>query len=126
MHKKIQYALQPIKKYPARVAIAVVCIFVVVLFAIRYGQAVRLNRLTKEAAIPIVLTIQPKPTAEIEKIVLPGSLLAWHESPVFARANGFLKVWYVDIGYKVRKGDVLAIIERPELDAELKEAEDLF
>ena len=49
--------------------------------------------------------------------------MPWHGATVYARAKGYLKFWYVDIGYHVRKGDVLAVIDRPELDAQLHEAE---
>ena len=56
-------------------------------------------------------------------IVLPGTVLAWHEAPIYARTNGYVKTWYVDIGYAVNAGDILAEIETPELDASLRQAE---
>ena len=57
-----------------------------------------------------------------EKIILPGNVQAWHEATIYARTNGYIKKWYVDIGSHVKKGDLLAVIETPELDAQLRQA----
>ena len=55
--------------------------------------------------------------------MLPGTMLAWHEAPIYARTNGYVKEWYVDIGSRVNQNDLLAQIETPELDAQLRQAE---
>ncbi len=124
MRKKIHAHLQILRKQPILTAIGVLFTIAAILFIVRYCASIRLDKQTNQAAIPIVNIIKSKLSSKEERIVLPGSLLAWHEAPVFARANGYLKEWYVDIGYRVHKGDVLAVIERPELDAQLREAED--
>ncbi len=106
-------------------AIAASLIFIVIsLFAWRHYHYTLLCRQTHFNTTPLVSTIAAQATAAEEVLFFPGSVLAWHEAPVYARAMGYLKVWYVDIGYHVKKGDVLAVIQRPELDAQLHEAED--
>ena len=104
------------------IAIAVVSL-VVVIFVFRMVAAQHLKRQTLDNAIPLVRTIPAKAGAVAEKIYLPGFVMPWHGATVYARAKGYLKFWYVDIGYHVHKGDVLAVIDRPELDAQLYEAE---
>lgn len=123
MRKKTHAYLNRIRKQPILIAIGLLFTIAAVLFIIRYVAVIHLAKSTDLAAIVRVNIITPKPSAMEEKFVLPGSLLAWHEAPIFARASGYLKEWYVDIGYRVHKGDVLAIIERPELDAQLREAQ---
>ena len=107
-----------------RLALAL-CLFVawvVIIFIWRYIDYANLRRQTIAMAIPVVRTIHAKPTAATEHIYLPGMALAWHQAPIFARTKGYLKEWYVDIGWRVKKGDLLAVIERPELDAQFYEA----
>ncbi len=62
-----------------------------------------------------------KPTTEatVQNLTLPGTVAAWYEAPMYARVSGYLEKWYYDYGAKVKKGDVLAKIETPDLDAEL-------
>ncbi len=55
--------------------------------------------------------------------MLPGNVEAFYDAPIYARVPGYLKKWYVDIGSKVKAGDVLAEIETPELDQQLRQAE---
>lgn len=104
------------------IAMAVVSL-VVVIFVLRMVAASHLKRQTLENAVPLVRTISAKASAVAENIYLPGFVMPWHGATVYARAKGYLKFWYVDIGYHVHKGDVLAVIDRPELDAQLYEAE---
>ncbi len=97
-------------------------ILVICLFWMRHLDALRLKKQTIKAAVPNVIYVEAKASSKTEKIYLPGSALAWHEAPIYARTKGYLKEWYVDIGWKVKKGDLLAVIERPELDAQYYEA----
>src|SRR5208282_3973527 len=64
------------------------------------------------------------PTAQSgdENLVLPGTLMAYIESPIYARTNGYLKKWYHDIGSRVAKGELLAEIDTPEVDQQLSQA----
>ena len=90
----------------------------------RIYEYIKLKYQTKKQTIPYVRIIEAKAPAHLETITFPGTLSGWHDAPLYARAEGYLKEWYVDIGYHVKKNDVLAIIERPELDAKYQAAKD--
>lgn len=100
-----------------------IILLVLAIFAVRAYGAWRLKCQTLSNAVPLVRTITAKHSTATEKIYLPGFVMPWHGAAVYARAKGYVKFWYVDIGFHVRKGDVLAVIDRPELDAQLHEAE---
>src|ERR1700733_13529633 len=74
---------------------------------------------TRDLAIPTVVVIQPKRGDPQQEIVLPGNMQAFEDAPIFARTNGYLKKWYVDIGGHVKAGQLLADIETPEVDQQL-------
>jgi len=78
---------------------------------------------TQELAPPTVSVATPKPGAPIESFVLPGNVTAWTDSPIYARTSGYLTRWYFDIGSKVKKGALLAVISSPEIDQQLAQAE---
>lgn len=122
MFKKIKTHIEFIRKRPVLAFFCVFVLLVLSIFIMRYMDARSLKKKTLYNAIPNVYAITAEETAEEEKIYLPGSALAWHEAPIYARTKGYLKEWYVDIGWKVKKGDLLAVIERPELDAQYYEA----
>lgn len=77
---------------------------------------------TEASTIPTVAVIQASEESGDEDLVLPGTLQAYVESPIYARTNGYLKKWYFDIGSRVQKGALLAEIDAPELDQELSQA----
>ena len=77
---------------------------------------------TQRAAIPTVAVIHPTAEKPDEELVLPGTLQAYEESPIYARTNGYLLRWYKDIGSHVTKGELLADIDTPEVDQELMQA----
>jgi RND family efflux transporter MFP subunit len=105
-----------------------VAIALVLLLAV-WGIVSRLlarNALAREAhaaAIPTVLITKPHTGPAAETLVLPGSVQAYYEAPIYARTSGYLKVWYTDIGAPVKKGQLLAEIETPEVDQQLRQAE---
>lgn len=82
----------------------------------------RLALATDRAAVPTVSVVLPKPNAAADEIVLPGNTQAFIDTPIFARTNGYLKQWYFDIGAHVEQGQLLAVIETPELDQQLDQA----
>lgn len=98
-------------------------------FGIRNGIRERttaneaLARSTDEAATPIVNIVHPTPAAPLQEIVLPGNTQAFTDSPIYARTSGYLIHWYFDIGARVKKGDLLAEIETPEIDQQLQQAQ---
>jgi len=77
---------------------------------------------TNLLAVPAVSIAQPKRGAPQEEILLPGNIQAFIDAPIYARTNGYLKTWYVDIGGRVKTGQLLAEIETPELDQQLQQA----
>ncbi len=77
---------------------------------------------TREGAVPAVQVIVPPAGGAAQEIVLPGSIQAFEEAPIFARTSGYLRRWYADIGTKVKRGQLLAEIETPEVDRQLDQA----
>ncbi len=79
---------------------------------------------TSDAAVPIVDVVHPQADAPDQALALPGQTVAYTDTPIYARTSGYLKRWYFDIGAHVRQGDLLAVIETPELDQQLRQARD--
>lgn len=90
----------------------------------RLVKARSVSRGTQQAAsaAPLVDVITAQALGGAQRLVLPGYTAAWHESTIFARVNGFVGKWFVDIGDPVHAGQVLALIETPDLDAEFAAA----
>jgi RND family efflux transporter MFP subunit len=88
----------------------------------RAVAASNLGAATERAAISAVNVIEPKSGATLQEIVLPGTTQAFIDTPIFARTNGYLKKWYFDIGAHVAQGQLLAVIDTPELDQQLDQA----
>ena len=84
------------------------------------------NTLSRQMAITAatsVVTVKPTVAPASEALVLPGSVQANYEAPIYARTNGYLRVWHTDIGTPVKKGQLLAEIESPEVDQQLSQAQ---
>src|ERR1700733_5649381 len=88
----------------------------------RAMAASNLGTVTERAAIATVNVVEPKSGAGLQEIVLPGTTQAFTDTPIFARTNGYLKKWYFDIGAHVEEGQLLAVIDTPELDQQLGQA----
>jgi RND family efflux transporter MFP subunit len=88
----------------------------------RQSQEKAVAAWTDAAAIPVVDLVHPTKGAPQQRVVLPGDIHAWYEAPIYARVNGYLKNWYFDFGAQVKKGQVLADIDTPEIDAQLTAA----
>jgi RND family efflux transporter MFP subunit len=93
-----------------------------VTFLNKRSETDALAKETEAVSVPTVAVVQPKTEPGNDELVLPGNLLAFIESPIFARTNGYLLRWYKDIGSKVEKGELLASIDTPEVDQELSQA----
>ena len=76
---------------------------------------------TERETVPTVAVVFPQSEKPDEDLVLPGSLQAYEESPIYARTSGYLVRWYKDIGSRVTKGELLAKIDTPEVDQELNQ-----
>ena len=105
------------------ILICVILALFLILAITRIYSAILLRYKTNTQAEPVVATIQATTANSTEEITLPGTIKAWHEAPVYARVDGYIKQWYVDIGDKVKTGDLLAVIDAPELDAQFRQAE---
>jgi RND family efflux transporter MFP subunit len=119
-----QAAISPRK---ALVGIAVFVVIAAVLAG--YGILRRIHEdhalveRTNSLAAPTVIVAAPKAGAPVDSFVLPGNVTSYTDSPIFARTSGYLTKWYFDIGAKVKKGALLAVIATPELDQQLVQAE---
>ena len=88
----------------------------------RWHHAHQLNAWTQEQATPVVSVIAPTPAAKTSGLTLPGNLQAYNSAPIFARTNGYVRRWLVDIGDDVRAGQLLAVLDAPEVDQQLAAA----
>src|SRR5690349_23620797 len=80
-------------------------------------QAVREE--TNQLAIPSVSVIHPQASTAEPELVLPANIQPFIDAPIYARTNGYLRHWYADIGTRVKRGQLLAEIDTPEVDAQL-------
>jgi RND family efflux transporter MFP subunit len=118
-------AAPPRPRRPRRVAaIALIVALGIAAWGIllRRHQQEEVAKWTVEQAVPTVATVTPKQGVTGQQIVLPGDIEAWYEAPIYARVSGYLKAWYFDFGAHVRKGQQLAEIDAPDLDAQLAAA----
>ena len=88
----------------------------------RLKAETRLRESARASSIPYVDVVSPKASADADEIALPGSTSAFNDTPIYARTSGYVKHWYVDIGAHVKRGQLLATIETPELDQQLQQA----
>ena len=88
----------------------------------RLSERHALAKETEDIAVPSVEVVHPTVEPPQSELELPSSLQAYIESPIYARTTGYLGRWYRDIGSKVKKGELLADIETPEVDQELMQA----
>ena len=107
--------------------VSVIAVLVAVGIAIagileRRYQESEVTKWTTEQAVPVVATVALKQGVSGQQIVLPGDIEAWNEAPIYARVSGYLKAWYFDFGAHVQKGQLLADIDAPDLDAQLAAA----
>jgi multidrug efflux system membrane fusion protein len=115
----------PGRKPKSRLVIVLLLLFVlaaVIGVVVRLSERRALAKETETLAVPSVVVIHPKREAEQQELVLPSTLQAFTESPIYARTNGYVAHWYKDIGSRVEKGQLLADIEAPEIDQELMQA----
>ena len=95
------------------------------IFGIRSRVAAQatLRAVTQQMAVPSVSVVHPKQTAPAQEVILPGNIQPFISSPIYARTDGYLRKWYFDIGAHVKAGQLLALIETPEVDQQLAQAQ---
>jgi RND family efflux transporter MFP subunit len=103
-------------------ALLLLCFLLVGVLRFFHARAVANAGATAFAQPPAVDIVLAQPATVGQDLVLPGETAAWYETTIYARVNGYVAKWRVDIGDRVKKGEVLATIETPELDAELAAA----
>jgi RND family efflux transporter MFP subunit len=119
-----QAAISPRK---ALIGVAVVLVIAAVLAGIgilrrTHAEAALVER-TNDLAAPTVIVAAPKAGAPVDSFVLPGNVTSYTDSPIYARTSGYLTRWFFDIGAKVKKGALLAVIATPEVDQQLAQAQ---
>jgi RND family efflux transporter MFP subunit len=82
----------------------------------------KLRTETSQVALTAVSVVSPQRTTPVQEIILPGNVQPFITSPIYSRTNGYLKQWYVDIGAHVKQGQLLAVIETPEVDQQLEQS----
>ncbi len=123
-----KHSLEPTRQAVRRTVTIVVVLFVVaVVVAItgilpRMHARAALRQQTDRMAVPEVAVVTPQMGQPMQEVLLPGTIQAYTDAPIFARTNGYVKTWTHDIGAHVHKGELLAIIETPELDRQVDEA----
>ena len=106
----------------ALLGLAVVAGVVIAGIVPRMRTTAALKTETNNLAVPTVSVIRPKRGTPQQEVILPGNIQAFTDSPIYARTNGYLKAWYTDIGAHVKKGQLLAEIDTPEVDQQLQQA----
>ncbi|MDX2347087.1 MAG: efflux RND transporter periplasmic adaptor subunit [Legionella sp.] len=106
------------KKYRLPVLIACVLIaWLVIVFLMRSYDFHRLKKAALQDEIFSVSTVFPKKDDTSEMIELPGNIMAWNQSYIYSRVDGYIKAWYTDYGAKVKAGEIMARINTPTLNA---------
>src|SRR5258706_2859967 len=88
----------------------------------RVEAETNLQRVTDQAAVAVVDIVHPQVGAPTQEVILPGNMQAFTDTPIYARTSGYLQRWHVDIGARVKQGDLLAEIDTPEIDHQLRQA----
>src|ERR1700692_3779009 len=88
----------------------------------RVTASSKLRTETSQVALTAVSVVSPQRTTPAQEIILPGNVQPYITSPIYSRTNGYLQKWYVDIGAHVKQGQLLAVIETPEVDQQLEQS----
>jgi RND family efflux transporter MFP subunit len=106
----------------ALIALAIVGGVLVFGILSRLKDQANLRKAVAQTSAPSVSVVQPKRGAPVQELILPGNVQPFISSPIYARTDGYLKKWYFDIGAHVKAGQLLAVIDAPEMDQELAQA----
>jgi len=114
-----------LRRFPVKFALTAAVVAVLIVTGVvagllpRFRQHTELSAETRKLSVPNVTVVSPKPGQSASSLPLSAEVKPWVETPIYARANGFLKRRLVDIGAHVQAGQLLAEIDTPELDQEL-------
>lgn len=119
-HTKLHHLIKQNKRISA-----VAIIFLAWLFLVFVMRSYDMHKLKKAALAEEVFPasiVQPKKNTSVETIELPGNIMAWNQSYIYSRVNGYIKAWYTDYGASVEKGEVMARVRTPILNARYGQA----
>jgi len=111
-----------------RRALWLILFFIVIAGVVAMGVIPRVNSRaalrteTIRLATPAVNVVQPRRGKAAQEVVLPATIQPWTDAPIYARTNGYLRGWHADIGAQVHSGQLLAEIDTPEMDQQLRQA----
>jgi RND family efflux transporter MFP subunit len=111
-----------LSKFAVIAFLVVVALIVVAGILPRLRTRAEVRSETERMAVPFVDVVHPRRQDASNEIVLPANIQAYTDSPIYARSDGYLKNWYADIGAHVKKGQLLAVIDTPEVDQQLSQA----
>jgi RND family efflux transporter MFP subunit len=116
--------LGSVLKWSAWLLVSALALAAIIIWGIdaRIKTAAAVKQETQELAVPSVTVAHPRLGAMQDEVVLPGSIQAFTDAPIYARASGYLKKWDSDIGARVKAGQVLAELDAPELDQQVTQA----
>ncbi len=121
-----QYEAEPVARSTVKrvVLIGAIVLLLIAAWGIlsRRHSEHQLAQWTDQQAVPTVEVAHPRPTEGTSALTLPGNVQAYNSAAVFARTSGYVRKWYVDIGSKVKTGQVLAVIDAPEVEQQLAQA----
>lgn len=121
---------RPLARFPFAKAAVVVGVLVLVGLIIGFVPRWHERKVSladaRELAVPTVSVVSPAPGQSADGLVLPAEIKPWLEASIYARANGYVKRWLIDIGSHVEAGQLLAEIDTPELDQQLDQARAQF
>ncbi|OZB32818.1 MAG: hypothetical protein B7X47_05630 [Ferrovum sp. 34-44-207] len=123
--EEVHFEVKSVPNLKRKLIIAVAVILLIALWGgiKRYIDYKKQATWSAEQAIESVAIIHPHVGGNGNTLVLPGTLQPFIDAPILARVDGYLKIWYHDIGAKVKKGELLAVIDTPELDQQLSQAQ---
>ena len=108
------------------IGVTLAAVGVIAGLSLRAAESHELSQWTQAQLTPSVQVISASALSATQGLTLPGHLDAWISTPIHARVGGYLKSWSVDIGEKVKAGQVLALIDTPELDQQFEQAKARF
>jgi RND family efflux transporter MFP subunit len=121
--EKREHYMNWVKANPRRFAVWLVVAVAVFGILSRLESRNMLHRASEHSAIPTVAVTKAATGPRTQELVLPGTVQAYVSAPIYARTAGYLRKWYVDIGAEVKAGDLLAEVDAPEVEQQLRQAE---
>lgn len=115
---------RPRRKSWLVIAIALIVVAAILGWGIwsRVKAGATLRAETDQSAVTSVSVVLPQRTSPAQEIILPGNVQPFSASPIYSRTNGYLRKWYVDIGARVKQGQLLAVIDAPEVDQQVEQS----